>query len=126
MTCELSKSFRFEAAHTLERLIDGEASRRVHGHSYRAEVTVRGTPHPKTGMVVDLGLLERALGDAHDSLDHRLLDEVSGLGPATLENLAMWIWQRLSGVCDGLVRVAVYRDSQGECCSYFGPERGGE
>jgi 6-pyruvoyltetrahydropterin/6-carboxytetrahydropterin synthase len=39
---ELSKQFRFDAAHTLERSIDTESSRRIHGHSYRAEVTVRG------------------------------------------------------------------------------------
>jgi 6-pyruvoyl-tetrahydropterin synthase len=39
---ELSKQFWFDAAHTLNRSIDAESSRRIHGHSYRAEVTVRG------------------------------------------------------------------------------------
>jgi 6-pyruvoyltetrahydropterin/6-carboxytetrahydropterin synthase len=53
---ELSKQFRFDAAHTLERSIDTESSRRIHGHSYRAEVTVRGRADPATGMIVDLGL----------------------------------------------------------------------
>ncbi|HPB23863.1 MAG TPA: 6-carboxytetrahydropterin synthase, partial [Novosphingobium sp.] len=61
---ELSKQFRFDAAHTLERSIDTESSRRIHGHSYRAEVTVRGRPDPATGMIVDLGLLERSMEDA--------------------------------------------------------------
>ena len=28
---ELSKQFRFEAAHTLQRMIDAEPSRRIHG-----------------------------------------------------------------------------------------------
>jgi 6-pyruvoyltetrahydropterin/6-carboxytetrahydropterin synthase len=118
---ELSKQFRFESAHTLERAIDAEPSRRVHGHSYRAEVTVRGHADPKTGMVLDLGLFERALLDAHDGLDHRLLDEVRDLGPATLENLSAWIWRKLSHVAPGLARVTVYRDSNGESCSYCGP-----
>ena len=58
---ELSKQFRFEAAHTLERVVDVEGSRCIHGHSYRAEVVIRGKADPKTGMVVDLGLFERAL-----------------------------------------------------------------
>jgi 6-pyruvoyltetrahydropterin/6-carboxytetrahydropterin synthase len=120
---EISKSFRFEAAHTLERSIDAEASRRIHGHSYRAEVTVRGMADQTTGMIVDLGLFERALAGAREVLDHRFLDELSYLGPATLENLSAWIWRRLASVCAGLVRVTVYRDSQGEYCSYFGPER---
>ena len=68
---ELSNQFRFESAHTLERTVDAEPSRRMHGHSYRAEVTVRGEADPSTGMVLDLGLFERALVDAHDGLDHR-------------------------------------------------------
>ena len=49
---ELSKEFRFEAAHTLQRANGTEGSRRVHGHSYRAEVAVRGLPDPASGMIV--------------------------------------------------------------------------
>jgi 6-pyruvoyltetrahydropterin/6-carboxytetrahydropterin synthase len=117
---ELSKQFRFEAAHTLERVVDAEASRRIHGHSYRAEVVIRGTADPQTGMVKDLGLFERALEVARFGLDHRLLDEVPGLGPATMENLSVWIWRKVSASCGPLARVTVYRDSTGDTCSYFG------
>jgi 6-pyruvoyltetrahydropterin/6-carboxytetrahydropterin synthase len=119
---ELSKQFRFDAAHTLDRSIDTESSRRIHGHSYRAEVTVRGRPDPVTGMVVDLGLLERTMTDAHDALDHRFLDEINDLGPATMENLSRWIWNRLQPVVGNLFKVSVYRDSSGEACSYWGEE----
>ena len=117
---ELSKQFRFESAHTLERTVDIEPSRRIHGHSYRAEVAVRGDADPKTGMVIDLGIFERTLTDTQDGLDHRFLDEIPDLGPATLENLSAWIWRKLSPVAPGLARVTVYRDSNGESCSYFG------
>jgi 6-pyruvoyltetrahydropterin/6-carboxytetrahydropterin synthase len=119
---ELSKQFRFDAAHTLERSIETESSRRIHGHSYRAEVAVRGCPDPTTGMIVDLGLLERMMGDARDALDHRFLDEINDLGPATMENLCRWIWDRLRPKVSGLVRVSVHRDSSGETCSYWGEE----
>lgn len=118
---EISKQFRFEAAHTLDRRVEADASRRIHGHSYRAEVTVRGEPDPATGMVVDLGLLERALSGARDGLDHRFLDDVEGLGPATMENLARWIWARVAPMCEGLAVVAVYRDSSGDTCRFYGP-----
>ena len=119
---ELTKGFRFEAAHTLlSRAVDAEPSRRIHGHSYRAEVVVRGAPDPVTGMIIDLGVFERALVGVRDGLDHRFLDEVAGLGPATLENLAVWIWRGLAPVCAGLARVTVHRDSNEESCSYFGP-----
>lgn len=119
---ELAKQFRFEAAHTLPgRVVDAEPSRRIHGHSYRAEVVVRGEPDPATGMIVDLGMFERALGAARDGLDHRFLDEVAGLGRPTMENLAAWIWRTLLPMCPGLARVAVHRDSNGESCTYYGP-----
>jgi 6-pyruvoyltetrahydropterin/6-carboxytetrahydropterin synthase len=122
---ELSKQFRFEAAHTLRREVDAEPSRRIHGHSYRAEVTVRGPADPASGMVIDLGLFERALAEAREGLDHRFLDDVADLGPATLENLSAWIWRRLAGRCPGLAKVTVYRDSEGDACSYFGPKECG-
>ncbi len=116
---ELSKQFRFEAAHTLHRAIDAEPSRRIHGHSYRAEVTLRGPRDPATGMVMDLGAFRAALETVRDGLDHRFLDEVPELGPATLENLAAWIWRRLEADCPNLAKVTVYRDSVGD--AYFGP-----
>jgi 6-pyruvoyltetrahydropterin/6-carboxytetrahydropterin synthase len=72
-------------------------------------------------MVIDLGLFERALQHARDGLDHRFLDEINDLGPATMENLSAWIWRRVAPLCRGLTRVTVYRDSSGDVCSYFGP-----
>ena len=118
---ELSKQFRFDAAHTLERKIETEASRRIHGHSYRAEVTIRGMPDRASGMLMDLGLLERTLEDARLALDHRFLDEINDLGPATLENLSAWIWRRLAPSVPHLARVTVFRDSTGDTCAYTGP-----
>lgn len=118
---EISKQFRFEAAHTLERAVETDSSRRIHGHSYRAEVMLRGEPDPATGMIVDLGLFERVLEVARDRLDHRFLDDVRGLGPATMENLARWIWNEVEPRCRGLAKVSVHRDSSGDACSYYGP-----
>ena len=60
---ELTKSFRFEAAHALSGTTLGGASEEIHGHSFRAEVSVRGTPDPKSGMVLDLGLLEARMAE---------------------------------------------------------------
>lgn len=117
---ELTKQFRFESAHTLNRAVETESSRRIHGHSYRAEVTVRGTPKPETGMIIDLTLFENILNETRHELDHRFLDEINDLGPATLENLSAWIWKRLEHSISGLVQVSVFRDSNGERCTYVG------
>ncbi len=118
---ELTKSFNFEAAHTLHRVIDAEPSRRIHGHSYRAEITLRGAPEAESGMLIDLAIFEQALEEARDGLDHRFLDEVADLGPATLENLSIWIWRKLGSRLPGLHAVTVCRDSARETCRYFGP-----
>lgn len=120
---ELSKRFYFDAAHTLRREIDTESSLQIHGHSYRAEVTVRGKPDPVSGMLIDLGLLERKLAEARECLDHRFLDEINDLGPATMENLCAWIWRKLGDEITNMVRVSVFRDSSGDACSYFGEEQ---
>ena len=118
---EISKQFWFEAAHTLEREVETDSSRRIHGHSYRAEVMLRGVPDARSGMIMDLTLLERVLSDARDGLYHRLLDEVADLGPATMENLAVWIWRKVAPRCTGLAKVTVYRDSSRDTVSYYGP-----
>lgn len=117
---EITKGFGFDAAHTLTRAIDTESSRRIHGHSYRAEIAVRGARDSETGMVMDMGRLEGLLEGVRDGLDHRFLDDINDLGPGTLENLAVWIWNRLELDCTGLARVTVYRDSANESCSYWG------
>jgi 6-pyruvoyltetrahydropterin/6-carboxytetrahydropterin synthase len=117
---ELSKQFSFEAAHTLRRAVDAAPSRRIHGHSYKAEVTIRGE-RDANGMVLDLALFSRAIETARANLDHHFLDEVEGLGPATIENLSAWIWRTVEPACPGLTRVAVWRESSGDRCTYFGP-----
>jgi 6-pyruvoyltetrahydropterin/6-carboxytetrahydropterin synthase len=118
---ELTKSFRFEAAHALAGTTLGTASEEIHGHSFRAEVSVRGTPDPATGMVLDLGLLERSMAEVRSLLDHKLLNKVEALGMPTLENLARFIWQRIEGA-GRITRVSVHRDSCGESCTYYGPQ----
>jgi 6-pyruvoyltetrahydropterin/6-carboxytetrahydropterin synthase len=116
---ELTKSFRFEAAHTLHHTTLGVVSEEIHGHSYRADITIRGIPDRETGMIVDLGVLEERLADIRSGLDHKHLNKINALGIPTLEHLARFIWDHVQDA--GLVtRVTVFRDSCGESCSYQG------
>ena len=113
----VSQQFFFDAAHTLHRDIEKEGSLRVHGHTYFAEVTVSGQPDPHTGMVVDLGWVRLHIDKLRPQLDHHLLDEVPGLGPATLENLCSFRWRSLVPALPGLSLVRVWRDSIGDGCT---------
>jgi 6-pyruvoyltetrahydropterin/6-carboxytetrahydropterin synthase len=113
----VSQKFFFDAAHTLRREIETEGSLRIHGHTYYAEVTVSGQPETHNGMVVDLGLVRLQIDKLRPQLDHHLLDEVPGLGPATLENLCSFIWRSLEPALPGLSQVRVWRDSIGDGCT---------
>jgi 6-pyruvoyltetrahydropterin/6-carboxytetrahydropterin synthase len=117
MMWTLSKSFGFEAAHTLHRDVAAEASRRVHGHSYRAEIALRGKPDA-SGMLIDLGLLAAQLDRVQSDLDHRMLDDIPGLGAPTLENLARFIFRTLRPALPPLWQVTVFRDSLQESCAF--------
>ncbi len=118
---ELTKSFYFEAAHSLPNTTFGEASEEIHGHSFRAEVTLRGMPDPRSGMVVDLGLLARGLADIRNALDHKFLNKIEALGLPTLENLSRFIFERIQHI-GHVTRVSVHRDSCNESCTYYGPQ----
>lgn len=113
---ELSQRFYFEAAHTLRRSIETEGSLRIHGHTYEAEVTVSGYADPKTGMLVDLGYLRQQVARVREMLDHRFLDEIEHLGPATLENLCGFIRNQLKPTLPQLSSVLVERKASGDRC----------
>ena len=117
MRYEISQKFYFDAAHTLKRAIEADSSRRIHGHTYNAEVTLSGQPDARTGMVVDLALVRLAIEELRTQLDHRLLDEVEGLDPATLENLCGFIWRQLVPAMPTLAAVRVWRESIGDGCT---------
>jgi 6-pyruvoyltetrahydropterin/6-carboxytetrahydropterin synthase len=117
----VSQSTYFDAAHTLRRELETEGSKRVHGHTYRVEVSVRGLPNPDTGMVIDLGLVRQRLGQVREALDHHLLDEVPGLGIPTLENIAAYISRSMRDLASPenrfeIFSVKVWRDGVGDAC----------
>lgn len=116
MKYELSQKFYFEAAHTLDRAIEAEGSRRIHGHTYHAEITLAGVPDSTTGMIADLGFVRKEIARIRDLLDHRFLDEVAGLGSATLENLCRFIFVELADALPALTKVSVERQASGDRC----------
>jgi 6-pyruvoyltetrahydropterin/6-carboxytetrahydropterin synthase len=115
------KDFRFEAAHFLPGAAPGSANARVHGHSFRARVTIDGEVDPATGCIFHFDDLSAAIADARADLDHRLLNEVPGLAAPTLERLAEWLWTRLANRVPGLAEIEVARDSCQEGCIFRGP-----
>ena len=117
------KDFQFEAAHFLPSAPEGHPNARIHGHSFRARISIEGEPDPTTGLIMNLSELEAALQDVQRTLDHRLLNEVEGLGIPTLERIAIWVWNKLSNRVPGLAEIEIARDSCREGCVYAGPRQ---
>lgn len=84
----ISKQFRFEAAHFLPHVHAGHKCGRMHGHSYRVTIEVRGEVRAD-GMVMDFADISAAWGPIAKALDHRLLNDI--IDNPTSENLALWI-----------------------------------
>jgi 6-pyruvoyltetrahydropterin/6-carboxytetrahydropterin synthase len=118
---EIFKEFTFEAAHQLAvNVRDGHPYARLHGHSFKVEIFLRGEADPMTNWVVDFGEIDRRLQDLREQLDHRYLNDIKGLELPTLECISQWIWQRLQENLPSIDRVLVRRGSCGEGCIYTG------
>ena len=119
---ELVKDFRFEAAHWLPNVPEGHKCRRMHGHSFRGEVAVRGEVDPKTGWLIDFADLKKAVDPIVHELDHYCLNEIAGLDNPTSEMVAVWLWNRLAPQVPMLHRVTIEETCTSRC-HYFGPNR---
>jgi 6-pyruvoyltetrahydropterin/6-carboxytetrahydropterin synthase len=106
----ITKIFRFESAHILPDH-NGKCSR-LHGHSYKLEVSLRGkikhaSGESDNGMVLDFADLSRMVKEVIvDRLDHYNLNEVTRVY-TTAENLVHWMWDEL--VRAGFPELLLYR-----------------
>jgi 6-pyruvoyltetrahydropterin/6-carboxytetrahydropterin synthase len=112
---EITKAAQFDAAHSLPHGPKAEY-RRLHGHSFRVEATLRGVMDAGQGWVADLGALDAALKALAGELDHGHLNETPGLETPTLERLCLHFAERLRPQFAGLARVSVSRPTVDERC----------
>lgn len=122
MFVRLSKSFRFEAAHSLPTFPEGHKCRRLHGHSFRFDVIVAGEVDPQKGYLIDYGDIKRAADPIVKQLDHYHLNEIEGLSNPTSEVLAKWIYDRLRPALP-LLETVIVHETCSSMCEYRGPAR---
>ena len=118
---DVFKEFTFEAAHLLPNAPSGHKCRRLHGHSFHAEVHVRGEVGREAGWVLDFADITKAFAPFHTQLDHNYLNEIDGLSNPTSENIAKWIWEHLRPSLAGLCKVVV-RETCTSGCVYRGED----
>ncbi len=115
MKVELRKTFQFEAAHLLPHLPPSHKCRRLHGHSFQAEVAIAGECDPALGWLMDYAEVAAAFKPLLDQLDHHYLNEIEGLDNPTSEVIAKWIWDRLRPGLPLLVEVVVAETCTARC-----------
>ena len=118
---EIFKEFTFEAAHRLPNVPPEHKCFRLHGHSFRCEVHVRGPVDARHGWIIDFADIKAAFDPLHKILDHHYLNEVEGLSNPTSEILAQWIWRRLRPNLPLLCRVVV-KETCTSGCIYEGQD----
>jgi len=90
----ISREFSFSAAHNLPSY-KGKCEK-LHGHTYRVRVTVKGEIG-EDGLAFDFVELKEIVESKVISiLDHSYLNEI--IPVASCENIALWIWQKLKDV----------------------------
>jgi 6-pyruvoyltetrahydropterin/6-carboxytetrahydropterin synthase len=126
----LTRRVTFAAAHRyrLPELSDAENTARFglcarpnyHGHTYTCDVTVRGTIEERTGMIIDLAILDRVLErDVRARFDHANLnldipEFAEGRLMPTGENLSRFIFQTVQrgiGAAGEVCEVRVAEDA---------------
>lgn len=103
----IEKDFYFDAAHFLPYAPEGHKCRRLHGHTYKVTIALKGKPKAKEGWICDFGEIKDRVKPILDQLDHRLLNAISGLENPTAENIAFFIYEKLKDQLPELYFVCV-------------------
>ena len=117
---ELTKSFRFEAAHALPGTTLGAPARKSTATRFAPKSASAARPIPQPAWCSISACSNAAWPTCSKTLDHKLLNKVEALGPPTLENLSRFIWERVQHA-GKITRVSVHRDSCNESCTYLRP-----
>lgn len=93
---EIYVAAQFEAAHRL--VGDFGPATRLHGHTYRMEVVVRGERLDDSGVLYDIGELRGAVDSIAAGFHYRNLDELPEFEGrnTTAEAVADLVWERLA------------------------------
>jgi 6-pyruvoyltetrahydropterin/6-carboxytetrahydropterin synthase len=105
---EIFKEFTFDSAHYLPNVPADHKCRHMHGHTYRLRVILSGTPDEFTGWLMDFAVLKQRVSAILDLIDHKTLNDITGLENPTCELLAAWLWNKITGELPLLTRIELY------------------
>ena len=89
------KIFTFDSAHSLPNVPEGHKCKNVHGHTYQLSVFIENEIDDHLGWIMDFGDLKKIIQPLIDKIDHKYLNDISGLENPTCEIFVKWIWDKL-------------------------------
>ena len=84
---------------------------KMHGHTFKILIELDGPIDDKTGFVMDFYDLDLIINDSiTKKIDHKVLNDVSGLENPSSEYLSKWIWAQLTDSIPILSKITVSED----------------
>ncbi|MBK1716391.1 6-carboxytetrahydropterin synthase [Thiocystis violacea] len=102
------KEQRFESALRLVRAPEGDARRRLHGHSYWLRLHLTAPLDAVLGWTIDYGDVKRLFKPVYERLDHHRLDVLPDLAAADPGSLTRWIRAAVVGDLPELDRIDLH------------------
>ncbi|MFI0347632.1 MAG: 6-carboxytetrahydropterin synthase QueD [Chthoniobacterales bacterium] len=119
MRASITKIFRFESAQTLPNVPPDHKCAKMHGHSFKIEISVEGEVEPSSGWIYEHAVISKAIKPLIELLDHSYLNEIEGLQNPTIENMCAWFWKKLEPQLPGLSEIVIHETPTARC-SYRG------
>lgn len=93
---EVHVTTMFPAAHALRNYYG--KTEPIHGHNWRAKITIAGPQVDSMGMLIDFVPLQKKMGRIIGKLDHQFLNEVPPFDVVnpSAENIAHYLWEQFS------------------------------
>ena len=115
---KVSKRMEIAACHKLNLPYQSKCTN-LHGHNYVVTVYCKSTKLNSCGMVVDFAKVKEKI---HGYMDHGYLNELLPQMNPTAENMAKWICDKVTDICDhGYCYRVDVQESEGNIATY---ERG--
>lgn len=90
-----TKIYRFDACHSLPKSFEGKCSK-LHGHGFKAEITIGRNMPDIDGVVIDFNELDLYVAPALAIYDHSNLNDY--IGNPTAENIAVEFYKMINNL----------------------------
>lgn len=115
----ISKTFTFDAAHSLPEMPDGHQCRKLHGHTYSVTLTLQDERLNEYGVVVDYQDLSEFRDWIKARCDHQWLNETICPQP-TAEHLARILYDAAAAMWPGLAHSVTVSETPATSATYEG------